>query len=528
MKVFPCLNKIPALPGNWQTLATDDPTVVGNWQDTIGDAMQYGVPTGAANGVTVLDVDAPEGWETLKQLGWVNWTACSKTYDTPSGGAHVYCRYVPGLRNSAGKLGPGLDVRGEGGYVVAYDPEAAQTALAGPLPELPKQFLDQLAEPAKAPQRERPGDVVEGGRNQYLASLGGRLQKQGLLVPEALVALNERDCSPPLPESEVMAIFNSVSRYDPHPEAIPERPPELVWARSLVDQMMVYLTDKEKVKGVPTGCGGLDEMLGGGKRLGELTVLCAPAKGGKSSLLHWLILKMLNKGMGVGYASREMSPETEVMPNLLTAHFMHNLLTAKTYDIGAITDAVNQWKLVFTPGYGAIEPDELFLWMDRCRTEAGIQFFVVDHFHYALQNPEDFSEISKFIRRIKTYTKQHNVHIDLVVQPKITQPGERLHLNSMRGGASIGQALDNLFLMTRVKNEAGRPTSVTELTLEVARHKLASPGSIYLQYDTTSMSFSEVVPETQPTPTGFSGESADTGPVADRGQNARWSGRQIT
>ena len=39
---------------------------------------------------------------------------------TGGGGIHVFFRYPRGteIRNSAGLLGPGLDVRGEGGYVV--------------------------------------------------------------------------------------------------------------------------------------------------------------------------------------------------------------------------------------------------------------------------------------------------------------------------------------------------------------------------------------------------------------------------
>ncbi len=38
---------------------------------------------------------------------------------TPSGGRHFYFRYQPGLKCSAGQIGPGLDVRNDGGYVAA-------------------------------------------------------------------------------------------------------------------------------------------------------------------------------------------------------------------------------------------------------------------------------------------------------------------------------------------------------------------------------------------------------------------------
>jgi Bifunctional DNA primase/polymerase, N-terminal len=70
----------------------------------------------------VLDVDADDGGlESLTKLERegvpVPRTARTRT---GGGGIHVYFRYPSEteIRNSAGLLGPGLDVRGEGGYVV--------------------------------------------------------------------------------------------------------------------------------------------------------------------------------------------------------------------------------------------------------------------------------------------------------------------------------------------------------------------------------------------------------------------------
>jgi hypothetical protein len=81
-----------------------------------------GVPTGKKSGVAVLDVDVddggPESLARLERVGVpVPKTARART---GGGGIHVFFRYPRGteIRNSAGLLGPGLDVRGEGGYVV--------------------------------------------------------------------------------------------------------------------------------------------------------------------------------------------------------------------------------------------------------------------------------------------------------------------------------------------------------------------------------------------------------------------------
>ena len=81
-----------------------------------------GVPTGKGSGLLVLDVDPRDGGpESLAALerenGPLPETARART---GGGGVHVFFRYPAEkeVRNSAGWLGLGLDVRGEGGYVV--------------------------------------------------------------------------------------------------------------------------------------------------------------------------------------------------------------------------------------------------------------------------------------------------------------------------------------------------------------------------------------------------------------------------
>jgi Bifunctional DNA primase/polymerase, N-terminal len=76
--------------------------------------------TGAVSRLVVLDVDMKNGGhESLEQLqqehGRLPQTV---TVKTGGGGRHFYFQH-PGVsvRPSAGKLGPGLDIRGDGGYV---------------------------------------------------------------------------------------------------------------------------------------------------------------------------------------------------------------------------------------------------------------------------------------------------------------------------------------------------------------------------------------------------------------------------
>ncbi len=82
-----------------------------------------GVATGAKSGFWALDIDAPTGIETFKALiRKYPKPSATRTVLTPNGGLHLWFEWTPDgpvICNSASKIGPGLDVRGEGGYITA-------------------------------------------------------------------------------------------------------------------------------------------------------------------------------------------------------------------------------------------------------------------------------------------------------------------------------------------------------------------------------------------------------------------------
>ncbi|MFJ9858893.1 bifunctional DNA primase/polymerase [Streptomyces albogriseolus] len=74
-------------------------------------------------GLDIDRKDGVDGFATLAQLGREHGfeiPQMTTTVFTPSGGAHVWLTVPDGVTvpNSVGRLGPGLDVRGTGGYVV--------------------------------------------------------------------------------------------------------------------------------------------------------------------------------------------------------------------------------------------------------------------------------------------------------------------------------------------------------------------------------------------------------------------------
>ena len=109
--------KHPRTPHGLKDATTDEETIR-LWFRTY-PAANLGLATGAVSGLWVLDVDGDVGEKTLAKLQ-EEYEPLPRTIQQATGrGRHLFFRY-PGrqIANRAGSIGPGLDVRGDGGYVV--------------------------------------------------------------------------------------------------------------------------------------------------------------------------------------------------------------------------------------------------------------------------------------------------------------------------------------------------------------------------------------------------------------------------
>lgn len=120
-RVFPVLanSKIPAID-NWPDKATSDPTVVDQWWRSNPD-YNIGIATG--HGVFVIDADRKNGKPGMASLDMLDMLGLPESIRvvTPSDGAHVYLRSKREFGNRADTIAdyPGIDIRGERGYVLA-------------------------------------------------------------------------------------------------------------------------------------------------------------------------------------------------------------------------------------------------------------------------------------------------------------------------------------------------------------------------------------------------------------------------
>src|SRR3546814_8370338 len=106
----------------YTTLFRSDEALIRRWWSS-WPAANVAIRTGQASGLVVLDVDPDHGGEeTLAQVIEQHGPLPpGRTIQTGGGGRHLYLRHPGGVvRNDAGrKLGAGIDIRGDGGYVLA-------------------------------------------------------------------------------------------------------------------------------------------------------------------------------------------------------------------------------------------------------------------------------------------------------------------------------------------------------------------------------------------------------------------------
>jgi len=171
----------------WPEKATADPEQVAAWWRRWPNA-RVGLPAGERNGVTIADVDTKNGKDgvsTLAALGFPDLAALTPVrVRTPSGGWHLFFRYDERLKNWVGKIGEGIDIRNNRGFVVApgslkgdsrYEPVGSQLGECD-LPAFPEVLIPP-PEPERAPVEvitNAAANQIEWAEDQ-LSELAGRL-----------------------------------------------------------------------------------------------------------------------------------------------------------------------------------------------------------------------------------------------------------------------------------------------------------------------------------------------------------------
>ncbi len=233
----PCHQTVCDAPGKhpriteWEKKATTDEAAISEWW-RMWATSNVGIATGPAFGM-VLDVDPRNGGrETLAALEAQHGKLPeTRIGDTGGDGVHYVFEYPDfDIKNlTKGEIGPGLDVKAAGGQIVAppsLHPSGKRYRWRNdaPIVKAPDWLLDLLRE---AMSRKQPSAgqasaveeiITQPGRFGALQSLAGSMRRRGLSAEEiyaALTVVNERRCRPPLDDSKIRYIAESISQHAP-------------------------------------------------------------------------------------------------------------------------------------------------------------------------------------------------------------------------------------------------------------------------------------------------------------------------
>lgn len=199
----------------WQHNATTDTDQINRWFSMWPDS-NIGIATGYESNLVVLDCDDPTG-EAVKDLE----IPLTLKQTTGSGGSHWFFNHPGGKIKSSIRFLPSLDSRADGAYIVAppsihHSGNIYEWTTDLPKSDMPKWMIEALEEKSEPKQFGKDDKVFEGGRNAFLASMGGGFRKQGLGYTglfNILMTVNMSQCVPPLSELEVSQIARSIAGY---------------------------------------------------------------------------------------------------------------------------------------------------------------------------------------------------------------------------------------------------------------------------------------------------------------------------
>lgn len=229
LRMHPLLpkNKVPIVKA-WQTKATTDESIIRQWSAIHRDC-NWGVATGAESGVFVVDLDPKSGGDK----SWARLVKANKMPDTVTvltggGGVHLYFAYPKNMdiRNSASKIGKGVDIRGDGGQVAVppslhpsgryYEWEDGKSPGEIEFAKPPKWLLSMIVDGQRGEDSVVIGEQVEKGtRNNQIYHQALYLARQGALQEVTLEAMLAwcRNIREEVDEDEVEATVDSAYKY---------------------------------------------------------------------------------------------------------------------------------------------------------------------------------------------------------------------------------------------------------------------------------------------------------------------------
>lgn len=319
LSVIPLHGKKPYFD-DWPNQGTTQEPIIRKWWAQDPNA-NVGVVTGKKSNVFVVDIDPKNGGQESIEALFAKHGRFESTWTavTGSGGTHYFFRYpAMEIGTKAGIL-PGIDIRGNGGQVVAapsIHPDTRRRyiwdGLREPwddpkgLAEAPTWLLEMLTPRPRLVPVTVSIRIPHGVQHRTLVSLAGQMRRMGLSAEEiypSLMAVNERRCEQPGPAENIRQIAESMTKYQPGEKNLYRTANEM-W-RIVADhdqraaQLKAGLLPIDGLSLIRSNLPPVRELIDGILYNG-LTLIAGPPKAGKSYLTLCMAISVASGGRFLG------------------------------------------------------------------------------------------------------------------------------------------------------------------------------------------------------------------------------------
>lgn len=503
-------------------VATTDITKIEKWWSDWPES-NIGVATGKASGIVVLDIDSGKGGDEslLALVGEYGKLPHTVESLTGGGGRHILFAH-PGIEihNSSGLIGDGLDIRGDGGYIVVppsihpsgniYQWELSSLPSQTALAEMPAWLIEAATKKAVKEYAEvntGANIIPKGKRDSTLASMAGSMRRRGMgeqAILTALMVENQERCEPPLPKDDIERIAGSISRYDPadvplfpgNPNNIKKYEPLDAYAGIVI---FLDLMDNLEGRSIPTYIPKLDEALGGLERQ-TLSVLAARPSMGKTTLGWQIARNVAASGLKSLFFSLEMSTAN------LWAKASCGACGCRWRDFRNGTATEEQRTMVVDKAIEMMHRYQSFLLTeDHVNTSETIwntvdayrpDLVLIDHIRLvADRDDSEVKRLGEISKRAKDLAKALNCHVMLLAQLNRSVEGrdnKRPQMSDLRDSGEIEENADTILMMYREDyyddTKERSPISETEILIRKFRDDIANQ-RIILPFNTRQQWF---------------------------------------
>jgi hypothetical protein len=322
--------------------ASIDPEMIRGWWRVCPDAN---VGVGCSHARVAVDIDRRSaGDETWGSLVRQHGDVTGPRQTTGGGGSHVVVSVPVGTR-LRGSIGPGIDLKGPGGYIVAapsvhpngraYAWDSGAHPDDTPIAPAPAWLLALLVAPAPGAAKQLGAELPDGmisvgARNTTLTRYAGALRRVGLDgrgIAAALAAIDRTCCQPALGEGEIEGIARSVGRYAPSADesAVPPR-----FAFVSAADLTARLPARRMLLPRWSVCSGRPTILSGYGGTGKSWLALSLALAVAAERATWL-------GTPLGHWGRVAYADWE-QPAHVTGSRLRRLAAGACVDVGALGD----------------------------------------------------------------------------------------------------------------------------------------------------------------------------------------------